>query len=174
MSKILYSQSTNSVVPYPRKDDQPVIGLHPDYLVLDVVEDPQPFYDSKTQYLTSSQVIELEHLKYRKKWVVEDYPSPPLPPPPAPAVRWDDFNAYMLTDVTFKGYRNTVAAVDKDLTSALYDAYSLIEAKGVSAFGLLWGVWCQVSGITAEHKEAIAFVAHQCNLPAEFIAVLRR
>ena len=87
---------------------------------------------------------------------------------------WDGFNAYMLSDPTFKGYRDTVRSADGDLNGALFDAYGLVATNGVAAFSLVWGgIWVPVSGITVADREVIAGVAEGFNLPAEFVAVIR-
>lgn len=97
--------------------------------------------------------------------------SEPIVEQPVP--NWNSFNAYMLTDQTFKGYRDNVRSIDGDLNGALFDAYGLVSSNGVESFSLLWGVWTQVSGITPEDKEVIAMTAEYFNLPADFIAVIR-
>lgn len=103
---------------------------------------------------------------------LETIPDPePIPEPVVP--NWDGFNAYMLTDTTFKSYRDTVRAIDGDLNAALFNAYALIEGNGVAAFTLVWGVWTQLSGITTQHKNTIATVAESFNLPIEFVEVIR-
>lgn len=94
-------------------------------------------------------------------------------PPAPPTHDWDTFNAYMLTDATFKSYRDTVRVVDGELNSALFDAYSLVDTKGTGAFSVVWTQWCVVSQITVLHKEDIANVAEGFNLPADFVSVLR-
>lgn len=94
-------------------------------------------------------------------------------PPAPPAVNWDGFNAYMLTDATFKSYRNAVRLIDGDLNSALFNSYSLVATNGVGAFSLVWGAWVQASAITTPHREAIAVVAEGSNLPADFVTVIR-
>jgi hypothetical protein len=85
---------------------------------------------------------------------------------------WDGFNAYMLTDPTFKSYRDIVRQSDGDLNSALFDGYLLIATNGVGAFKIVWDGWCQASGVTPEYREAIASVAAYFNLPIEFIDVV--
>ena len=104
---------------------------------------------------------------------LEVIPDPePVVEPPVPD--WDSFNAYMLSDPTFKGYRDTVRSADGDLNGALFDAYGLVATNGVAAFSLVWGgIWVPVSGITVADREVIAGVAEGFNLPSEFVAVIR-
>jgi hypothetical protein len=103
---------------------------------------------------------------------LEVIPDPePVVEPPTPD--WDGFNAYMLSDPMFKGYRDTVRTADGDLTGALFDAYEMVDTKGVAAFSLVWGRWVSVSGITVADREVIATVAEGFNLPSEFVTVIR-
>jgi len=103
---------------------------------------------------------------------LEIIPDPePIVEPTTPD--WDSFNEFMLTDPVFKSYRDIVRPIDGDLTSALFDSYELVDKNGVSAFSLVWGYWCQVSGITAEDKEAIASTTQELNLPADFVSTIR-
>lgn len=166
MSKLLYSQSTATIKPYPRLDDQPIVGLDPDYLVLEKVEVAPISYDPATQSLSSSYVVDTENLEYRQEWVIEDLP----PAPPAPD--WDSFNTYMLSDSMFKTYRDTVRSIDGELTGALFDAYAMIDAHGINAFSVVWGVWVSVSGITEADRGIIADVARSYNLPGDFISII--
>lgn len=161
--KILYSQSTQSTKPYPRTDDAPVVGLNPDYLVLGQIQTSPPSYYPETQTVSSQYVVDTEALEYRQEWTVSD-----LPPQP----QWDAFNVYMLSDATFKSYRDTVRAVDGDLNAALFNSYSVVATNGVNAFANVWGAWCQVSQITAQDKQAIADVAESYNLPTDFVSVI--
>ena len=86
---------------------------------------------------------------------------------------WDGFNGYMLIDSLFKSYRDIVRPIDGDLNGALFDAYGLVSTNGFVAFSLVWGYWCQVSGITGDDRSVIANTAHFFNLPADFVAVIR-
>lgn len=104
--------------------------------------------------------------------VLEIIPDPE-PVVESPVPDWDSFNAYMLSDPTFKGYRDTVRTADGELNSALFDAYGLVATNGVAAFSLVWGLWVSVSGITVADRGVIATTAEGFNLPAEFVDSLR-
>jgi hypothetical protein len=80
MSKVLYSQSTQQIYPYPRSDDAPIAGLDPDLLVLTEVPAPPPDYDTETQSITDSWEVDVDSLEYRQVWTITDIiPSPPVP-----------------------------------------------------------------------------------------------
>lgn len=166
MSKLLYSQTTQVTRPYPRLDEQPVVGLDPDYLVLTKVETPQPSYDPQTETISSNYVVDTELLQYRQEWIIEQLPTQVVP-------NWDGFNAYMLSDTMFKSYRDSVRLLDGDLNSALFQAYGLVATNGVSAFTLVWSQWLSLSNIDSADQSTIADVAESFNLPEEFVNVIR-
>ena len=165
--KLLYSKATQQTYPYPRNDDQPIIGLDPDYLILERIEATPPAYDKETEIATPNWVVDVNALEYRQVWTVNEIP------PAANEPNWDGFNGYMLIDSMFKSYRDIVRPIDGDLNGALFDSYGLVSTNGVAAFSLVWGYWCQVSGITGDDRSVIANAAHFFNLPADFVAVIR-
>jgi hypothetical protein len=163
MPKLLYSQSTATIKPYPRNDDQPVVGLDLDYLVLNKLDTPPPTYDAETETVTSNYIVDVAALEYRQEWSII-----PLPP----KANWAAFNTYMLSDETFKSYRNSVREVDGDLNAALFNAYTLVATQGVEAFSLVWSAWCSLAAITTQDKETIKTKAEEFNLPQDFIDVI--
>jgi hypothetical protein len=95
MSKLLYSQSTQQTYPYPRNDDAPIIGLDPDFLVLERVETPPPTYNPETEIITLTWVVDVEALEYRQEWVVTDKPSPVVVP------NWTGFYDGLIVSATY-------------------------------------------------------------------------
>ena len=85
--KVLYNTQTQGVSPYPRNDDEPVIGLSPEYLVLEKVQSDPP-----SPTAISSWEVNLEALEYCQVW------TEPEPPPPAPD--WLSFNLTMIPPTT--------------------------------------------------------------------------
>lgn len=51
--KIIFNTETGETSPYPRADDEPVIGLAAPLITLEVVTDPQPVINPETHYLES-------------------------------------------------------------------------------------------------------------------------
>lgn len=68
--RILYNTSNNSIVDYPRFDNEDVIDLDPIYIVLTKIESPSPNYTS-----IMSWEVDLDNLEYRQVWT-ESTPSP--------------------------------------------------------------------------------------------------
>ena len=75
--KILYDTQTQSLKTYPRSDDQPVVGLDPRYLVLDLIQQEKPSHDPATYYLRRTEAIDLDNLQVTRGWeLVAHEPMP--------------------------------------------------------------------------------------------------
>jgi len=75
--KILYDTETQSLKPYPRVDNEPVVGLDPRYLVLDLIEQEKPDHDHATHYLRRTEAIDLDALQVMRGWeLVAHEPMP--------------------------------------------------------------------------------------------------
>ena len=61
--KILYDTQTQSLKTYPRSDDEPVVGLDPRYLVLDLSQQEKPEHNPATHYLRRTEAIDLGNLQ---------------------------------------------------------------------------------------------------------------
>jgi hypothetical protein len=66
--KILYDTQTQSLKTYPRSDDQPVVGLDPRYLVLDLSQQEKPEHNPATHYLRRTEAIDLDSLQVPRGW----------------------------------------------------------------------------------------------------------
>jgi hypothetical protein len=66
--KILYDTETQKLKAYPRSDDQPVVGLDPCYLVLDLIQQEKPSHDPATHYLRRTEAIDLDALQVTRGW----------------------------------------------------------------------------------------------------------
>jgi len=66
--KILYDTETQTLIRYPRSDDEPVVGLDPRYLVLDLTEQEKPSHDPATHYLNRTEAIDLDALQVIHGW----------------------------------------------------------------------------------------------------------
>lgn len=73
--KILYQLSTGTLKNYPRADDEPVIGLDPDYEIFDVIQDEQPDYNPSTQYLSATETIDTDDKTVTRGWQINSLPN---------------------------------------------------------------------------------------------------
>ena len=164
MSKVLYSQSTEQIKPYPRKDNAEVVGLDPDYLVLDKTEGAIPTYDPQTESISPNWVINLENFEYRQEWVVNPRELQP---------NWDGFNGYILSDTQFNIYYGTGLGTAPAVTASLPAALAQVASNGVAAFAMVFNGFCAAAGVTPTHRGEWADEAVAKHLPTDFVAVIR-
>jgi hypothetical protein len=74
--KALYNTQTNAILPWPRIDDEPVVGLDAHLLEMTVTQEPQPALDSATQRLEKTEVIDRAARTITRGWSVIAVPSP--------------------------------------------------------------------------------------------------
>jgi hypothetical protein len=74
--KLLYNTETNTVLPWPRIDEEPVVGLDAHLLEMDVVQEDQPAYDPASQRLEKTEVIDAEARTVVRAWNVVEVPAP--------------------------------------------------------------------------------------------------
>ena len=72
--KLLYNTQTQKLLPWPRIDDEPVVGLAAHLLEMDVVQEDQPEYDPATQRLEKTEVIEADARTVVRGWSVVEVP----------------------------------------------------------------------------------------------------
>jgi len=72
--KILYNTQTQKLLPWPRIDDEPVVGLAAHLLEMTVVQEDQPAYDPATQRLEKTEAIDAEAQTVTRGWSVAEVP----------------------------------------------------------------------------------------------------
>ena len=96
MTRLLYDTQTSTLRPYPRADDEPVIGLDPRYLEMVVIQQPEPAYDPATEQLQPTEAIDTTAQTVTRGWDVV-----PLPPPPPPAPDWIGFYDALIASTVY-------------------------------------------------------------------------
>ena len=74
--RLLYNTLTASLQPYPRDDDEDVVGLSPEYLIMQVVNAAQPTFDAETEMLVPAQTIDTATKTVTNGWTVTTKPEP--------------------------------------------------------------------------------------------------
>jgi hypothetical protein len=74
--KLLYNTQTQTLLPWPRIDDEPVVGLAAHLLEMTVVQEDQPAYDPATQRLEKTETIDAEARTVTRGWSVAEVPAP--------------------------------------------------------------------------------------------------
>jgi hypothetical protein len=68
--KLLYDTINETVLPWPRIDDEPIVGLAPDLLEMNVIAGEMPAYNFETQILTQSDSVDVEAQTVTHTWSV--------------------------------------------------------------------------------------------------------
>lgn len=68
--KLLYYTPTATLIPYPRADDLPVVGLDADYQVLDLIQETLPEINTDTQIINPTEVIDLTAGTVTRDWQI--------------------------------------------------------------------------------------------------------
>lgn len=76
--KALYDTNTQKLLPWPRIDDEPVVGLAAHLLEVEVVQEPQPEYDTATQRLEKTEAIDAQARTVTRGWIVVQVPAPTM------------------------------------------------------------------------------------------------
>lgn len=72
--KLIYDTINEALLPWPRIDDEPVVGLEPHLLEMTVVQEDEPTYDPTTEVLEQTQVIDTEAKTVIRGWNVVSLP----------------------------------------------------------------------------------------------------
>jgi hypothetical protein len=76
--KLLYNTQTQKLLPWPRIDEEPVVGLAAHLWEMDVVQEERPEYDPATQRLEKTEVIDAQAQTVTRGWNVVGVPAPML------------------------------------------------------------------------------------------------
>jgi len=133
--KALYNTQTNAILPWPRIDDEPVVGLAAHLLEMDVVQDHKPEYDPATQRVEKTEAIEADARTVVRGWNVVEAPAPTFT-----ATEWVDAQG-------FSGNRTTTMLYLKlklDAASRFSPALTAVQA---------WLDGMIVAGVTAPDEK---------------------
>ena len=72
--KALYNTETNAVLPWPRIDEEPVVGLDAHLLEMTVAQGPQPAFDPASERLEKTEVIDVDARTVTRGWSVVEVP----------------------------------------------------------------------------------------------------
>jgi hypothetical protein len=83
------------------------------------------------------------------------------------------FNIYMLTNAESMAYDVIVNSINPKLVQAIAITYNNIVDRGTGDFLQIFPLYCQVAGVTTEHRNQWADAAAGFNLPDDFVEVIR-
>ena len=146
--KLLYDLTSGLLLPYPRDDDGPVVGLDPRYLELTLIQEAQPTYDATTQRLEPDEVIDLDALTVTRGWELVELPPPP---PPSP-----DYLGFYSSLLSSQAYRSVLEQSMTSTTPAIATTIAVFSsAIGEAMAGrcnpaaLQSAVWLLLGAVTA-------------------------
>lgn len=173
MARLLYDTQTTSLQPYPRQDDEPVVGLDARYLVMALLQQPQPDHDPATERLEPTETIDIDARTVSRGWVIVPI-DPPAPPQPGPD--WLGFAGWLYGFAPMMDAMNTARASHdpqgEPATTGLPAALQEARAGNTIAFALSWAQFLAASSMDAADLAEIVAKASLCRLPPEFIAAL--
>lgn len=74
--KLLFDTLEQKLLPYPRMDEEPVVGLDVRYLEMNVIQEQAPTYNEETHYLTSTVSIDAEEKIVTRGYAIAEIPAP--------------------------------------------------------------------------------------------------
>ena len=156
--KALYNTETNAVLPWPRIDDEPVVGLDAHLLEMTVVQEDQPAYDPVTQRLEKTEVIDAEAQTVTRGWSVVEVPAPTYT-----ATEWVDaqqFSGNRTTTMLYLKLQLDAAGKSSAKLASVQGWLDQLIVAGVTQPDLKRGDW-EASPYSFEEASAQALAALQ-------------
>lgn len=75
--KLLFHTPSQKLKPYPRGDDEPVVGLAQEYEVYELTQEPPPSFDATTHTCTATETIDAQSKTVTRGWTVQARPATP-------------------------------------------------------------------------------------------------
>jgi len=164
---VLLDTETGQVRAYPRRDEEPVEGLDPRYVVLRVVREQAPQHDPATHSLSETRTVDREAGEWRWGWILAALP----PVPPAPD--WRTFKRTLLANPAVNallgGSLSQAPAAGLSLPATLLAA---ADGDDVDDFRGAWVALRRHGLISHELLQQVRALAMALHLPEAFIAAL--
>ncbi len=163
----LYDSETNSIINYPREDEEPVVGLAQRYEVFRVVEQDKPEYDPATYRIKATRTVDIPANEWVWGWELVELP------PALPAADWARFKntvmAHPSVNLAIGGGISQVPAAAISLPATL-----LASAAGADAldFRNAWLSLRNAGLISVELLAEVRALAIDCHLPELFMGAL--
>jgi len=73
--KLIYDTQTQKLLPWPRVDDNSIIGLADHLLEMEVIQESRPAYNTETQFLKPTEIIDINNRLVTKGWEIIQIPT---------------------------------------------------------------------------------------------------
>jgi hypothetical protein len=156
--KALYDTQTQKLLPWPRIDEEPVVGLAAHLLEMTVVQEPQPAFDPATQRLEKTELIDAEARTVVRGWSAVQVPAPTYTAP-----EWVDaqqFSGNRTTTMLYLKLRLDAAGKTSAKLAAVQGWLDQLIVAGVTQPDLKRGDW-PASPYTFEDASSQALAALQ-------------
>jgi len=139
----LYDTIAEEVVPYPRGDDEPVVGLDPRYVVLSIVKEEKPEVPEGWR-INETRTVDVDDLEWRHGWELIE-----LPPPIEPGPDYVGFYSALLASTTYQDVLQMPATAELAralvvFVSAIQDAMNYRE-NPQALQGAIWLLLGQIA-----------------------------
>jgi len=175
-TKALWDLVNDKLVPYPRYDDEPVVGLDTErYLTVTVVRKPLPACNPAVEFLVPSEGVNLDALEYVYEWFVELLPEPPAPLPPGP--NYYSFYAALLISGVYQAVLTEVLSAASPapagalavFVSAMKDCLAL-RANPAAMQQAIWLLLAQLN-LGEEHLTELQQMLEDANLASIYVLI---
>jgi len=73
--KILFYTPKQTLHAYPRNDEEPVVGLDPEYDTFDLIQEPEPEFNPATHWIEGTETIDLAAKTVSRGWKINALPD---------------------------------------------------------------------------------------------------
>lgn len=127
--KILYDINTDKLVAYNRADDELAVGLADNYIIYDVIHNIEPAYNTSTQYIRFTEVIDHDNKTVIRGWEIRDKAPDPVPQPIAVSMRSFRLALGLELFNQLSAAINSIADAEQKYQALTYIEYSLVVVR---------------------------------------------
>lgn len=166
MSRILYNPETDTLIRWPRQDDEDVVGLQPPLVMLWIEQaEPPTNYDTLIYGLKPTQDVDLDALVLHRGWELVELPPVVVPPTP----RWVQFAQALAIDPAVNGLVATCATAAPVLHLMLGVGLGQAALGSPTTFLAAWSDAMAAGLVPPELAAQMRMLAAGFDLPAEFV-----
>jgi len=166
MTRILYNPDTDTLINWPRSDDDDVVGLQPPVVMLWIEQaEPPTDYDPAVYGLQPTQDVDLDALVLRREWELVDLPPVVVPPVP----RWVQFAQALAVDSAVNGLVAGAATAAPVLHLMLGVGLGQAAQGNPATFLAAWSDAVTAGLMPPDLAAQVQILATGFDLPAEFV-----
>jgi len=166
MTRILYNPDTDTLINWPRSDDDDVVGLQPPVVMLWIEQaEPPTDYDPAVYGLQPTQDVDLDALVLRREWELVDLPPVVVPPVP----RWVQFAQALAVDSAVNGLVAAAATAAPVLHLMLGVGLGQAAQGNPATFLAAWSDAVTAGLMPPDLAAQMQILATGFDLPAEFV-----